>query len=42
MTLGYLRVSNLAMFSVPSVMILATILESIPRCHLVVGEGVLD
>ena len=29
--------SNLAMFCVPSVMILAIILESIPRCHLVVG-----
>ena len=29
--------SNLAMFCVPSVMILATILESIPWCHLVVG-----
>ena len=29
--------SDLAMFCVPSVMILAIILESIPWCHLVVG-----
>ena len=29
--------SNLAMLCIPSVMILATILESVPRCHLVVG-----
>ena len=29
--------SNLAMLCVPSVMILAIILESIPRCYLVVG-----
>ena len=29
--------SNLAMLCVPSVMILAIILESIPWCHLVVG-----
>ena len=29
--------NNLAMFCVPGVMILATILESIPWCHLVVG-----
>ena len=29
--------SNLATFCVPGVMILATILESIPWCHLVVG-----
>ena len=29
--------SNLAMICVPSVMILAIILESIPWCHLVVG-----
>ena len=29
--------SNLAMFCVPGVMILAIILESIPWCHLVVG-----
>ena len=29
--------SNLAMFCVPGVMILATVLESIPWCHLVVG-----
>ena len=37
MTLGVLEdhLVNLAMSCVPSVMILAIILESIPRCHLV-------